>query len=170
MTHMEMVEKLRRSANVTYEEARDALERANWDLLDAMIELERQGKIKPGARYDTGSDSETGSRTVYVNRGESAWDKFWKGVADVCRKICRNDFQATQDDHQLLRLPIILAALLLCIGFWVLLPLMLISLFFGWRYGFCGPDFENSKINEAMGKATDAAEDIKKTLTEEDKK
>ncbi len=168
MDHMEMVEKLRKSANVTFEEARDALERANWDLLDAMIELERQGKIKPGARYDTGSD-EKETRTVYVNR-ESDWDKFRKSFKDVCRKLCKNDLQATRDGQQLLRLPILIALLLLCVAFWVLLPLMLVSLFFGWRYSFCGPDFQNSKINEAMGKATDAAEDIKKTLTEEERK
>lgn len=168
MTHMEMVEKLRKSANVTFEEARDALEKANWDLLDAMIELERQGKIKPGARYDTGSEEQE-TRTVYINK-ESGWDRFWKSFKDVCRKLCKNDLQATQGGTQILRLPIIVAILLLCVSFYVLLPLMLVSLFFGWRYSFCGPDFTNSKVNEAMGKATDAAEDIKRTLTEEEKK
>lgn len=168
MTHMEMVEKLRKSANVTFEEARDALEKANWDLLDAMIELERQGKIKPGARYDTGSE-EKETRTVYINR-ESGWDRFCKSFKEVCRKLCKNDLQATRSGTQILRLPIIVAILLLCVAFYVLLPLMLVSLFFGWRYSFCGPDFTNSKINDAMGKATDAAEDIKRTLTEEEKK
>lgn len=170
MTHMEMVEKLRRSANVTFEEARDALEKANWDLLDAMIELERQGKIKPGARYDTGDESRTAGQTTVHVKQETGWDRFWKSFTDVCRKLCRNDLQATRNGAQILRLPIIVALLIVCAGFWVILPLMLVSLFFDWRYSFCGPDFHNSKINDAMGKATDAAEDIKKTLTEEDKK
>ena len=35
----EKVEKLRERANVTYEEARDALNEANGDLLDAMVLL-----------------------------------------------------------------------------------------------------------------------------------
>ena len=45
MTNFEMVETLREKANVTYEEARDALEAANWDLLDAMLLLEKEGKV-----------------------------------------------------------------------------------------------------------------------------
>ena len=48
MTNFEMVETLRDKANVTYEEARDALEKSNWDLLDAMLLLEKEGRVKPG--------------------------------------------------------------------------------------------------------------------------
>ena len=46
MTHYEMVELLREKANVSYEEAKDALETANWDLLDAIVLLEREGKTQ----------------------------------------------------------------------------------------------------------------------------
>ena len=46
MENLEKVEKLRERAEVTYEEARAALEENNWDLLDAMVALERAGKTK----------------------------------------------------------------------------------------------------------------------------
>ena len=46
MDYMQMVEKLREYANVTYEEAKAALDEANGDLLEAVILLERQGKTK----------------------------------------------------------------------------------------------------------------------------
>ena len=50
MEQLEKVEKLRQRANVTYEEAKQALEACNWDLLDAMVYLEKQGKVKePGS-------------------------------------------------------------------------------------------------------------------------
>ena len=45
MEHIEMVEKLMEKANVSYAEAKQALENNNWDMLDALIELERQGKV-----------------------------------------------------------------------------------------------------------------------------
>ena len=45
MDHLEMVEKLREKANVTYDEARTALEVCNWDLLDALLLLENEGKL-----------------------------------------------------------------------------------------------------------------------------
>jgi len=49
MITLEQVEQLRTKADVTYEEARQALEAANGDLLDAVILLELQGKVKPPA-------------------------------------------------------------------------------------------------------------------------
>ena len=48
MEHIEMVEKLMEKANVSYAEAKQALENNNWDMLDALIELERQGKVHGG--------------------------------------------------------------------------------------------------------------------------
>ena len=46
MITMEQVEKLRTYADVTYEEAKNALERAEGDLLEALILLEKEGKTK----------------------------------------------------------------------------------------------------------------------------
>lgn len=45
MDNFEKVEKLREHANVSYEEAKQALENSNWDILDAMIYLEQSGKV-----------------------------------------------------------------------------------------------------------------------------
>ena len=45
MDHLEMVEKLREKANVSYEEANAALEACDWDLLDALLMLESQGRL-----------------------------------------------------------------------------------------------------------------------------
>ena len=42
MEQMEMVSRLCEKAGCSAEDARDALERANWVLLDAMIILERE--------------------------------------------------------------------------------------------------------------------------------
>ena len=51
MEHIEMVEKLMEKANVSYAEAKQALENNNWDMLDALIELERQGKVQGRAQH-----------------------------------------------------------------------------------------------------------------------
>ena len=60
MEDFEKIEKLRERANVTYEEAKEALNAANGDLLDAMIYLERQGKVKAEKEVQKESESETG--------------------------------------------------------------------------------------------------------------
>jgi len=45
MTTLEQVEKLCAMANISYEEAKAALDVANGDLLEAIIYLEKQGKV-----------------------------------------------------------------------------------------------------------------------------
>ena len=40
MDELEKVERLRKKADVSYEEAKQALEECGWDLLDAMVLLE----------------------------------------------------------------------------------------------------------------------------------
>ena len=44
---LEQIERLRERAKVTYDEAKHAYEAAGGDLLEALILLEKQGKVKP---------------------------------------------------------------------------------------------------------------------------
>ena len=57
----EKVEKLRERANVSYEEAKNALERSNGDMLDAMILLERESNISRCVRINSGYTGENES-------------------------------------------------------------------------------------------------------------
>ena len=45
MVHYSVIEKLRKQAQVSYEDAREALEMTEWDVLDAYVWLEAKGKI-----------------------------------------------------------------------------------------------------------------------------
>ena len=58
MDNFEKVEKLREHANVTYEEAKEALENSNWDILDAMIYLEKNGKTRESQRAEYSTKTE----------------------------------------------------------------------------------------------------------------
>ena len=58
MEMIEKVERLRERADVTYEEAKAALEEAGGDLLDAMVILERMGKVSGPARSSYSTEYE----------------------------------------------------------------------------------------------------------------
>ena len=60
MEQFEKVEKLRVRAGISYEEAKEALEANDWDLLDAMIWLEKQGKVSAPEQesYSTQTENE----------------------------------------------------------------------------------------------------------------
>lgn len=45
MVTLEQVEKLRQYASISYEEAKAALEETNGDILEAIVNLEKQNKI-----------------------------------------------------------------------------------------------------------------------------
>ena len=46
MERNEMINTLVRKANISVEEAQEVLEKCNWDLLDAIVYLERRGKVE----------------------------------------------------------------------------------------------------------------------------
>lgn len=170
MDHIDMVEKLRERANVSYEEARAALERSNWDMLDALVELEKQGKVHGGASYDTagaGSSApkyEKVNATASANDGESGWKNFWDGVKRLFEKSWVNSFRISRKGETLLMMPILVFLLLLICCFYLTLPLLIIGLFFGCRYSFEGRDIRGDELNRVMDKAANVAENVKENI------
>lgn len=168
MDHIEMVEKLRARANVSYEEARAALERSNWDLLDAMIELEKQGRIRSdGAAYDTagkGQDYEPVNATASKQEKHAGFSNFVSWCKALLHKSWVNTFRVSNKDEKVVEMPILLFALLILFGFWIALPLLIIGLFCGCRYAFAGEDIKSDEVNRVMSKATDYAEDIRESV------
>jgi len=45
--NLEQIDELRKRANVTYEDAKNALEKSSGNLIDALVYLEKENKIKP---------------------------------------------------------------------------------------------------------------------------
>lgn len=179
MTTLEQVEKLREKTNVSYNEAKEALEAANGDLLDAMIYLEKKGKVSPpegGGHYDS-SDShestdipvgESSAKKTESPAGESFGDlinKFIKFCGKIIHKGNINNFEIYKGTERKASFPITLLVVLAVLAFWITLPLIIIGLFFGLRYRFNGPDIKKSAVNTAMDTAADTAENIKKSFT-----
>jgi hypothetical protein len=180
MTNLEKVEKLCAMANISYEEAKIALETSNWDLLDAIIYLEKQGKVHAptGSGYYSSekvvdanivSTQQNNEEKQYYNgKKESSFKTFIKKAWDLCMKLLRkgnqNSFEVLKGNEVKASFPVTVLALLLIFAFWVTIPLLVVGLFFGLRYRFIGTDFANTTINNAMDSAAEAAEDLKKSM------
>jgi len=172
------VEKLREKAKVSYDEAKAALDAANGDLLEALIILERQGKVNAppsGGYYSSGKDNSSSyagqsaqDTANGADRGETFTDlmkRFGRFCLRVFRKGNANLFEVLKGNESKASVPITVLVLLLVFAFWVTLPLMIIGLFFGLRYRFIGPDIgSNATANQTMDGAAKAAEDIKKSF------
>jgi hypothetical protein len=64
MATLEQVEKLRERTNVSYDEAKAALAAANGDLLDAVIRLEKEGRLNPPANGGYYSNEKTDGQSA----------------------------------------------------------------------------------------------------------
>ena len=168
MENFEKVEKLRERADVSYEEAKTALEENGWDLLDAMVALEKKGKTESPKqqRYSTSYEQQEELIPVVetVKKQQKDQPRIGRTIGNMLRRffqICRdNTLCIDYRERNVARLPLlVIVVLLLC--FWkILLPVVLISLLLGVRYSFEGKDDLN-KANAFMESAGDMAESLK---------
>lgn len=168
MTDLEKVEKLRERANVSYEEAKTALEQCNGDLLEAMVLLERQGKVKAPEKstYSTSYEEQKEYISVAQKVEESNEDKktFGSKLKDFIKKLWKkgndNYFCVSKDDGELFRIPAWVFVLIIILTWQLSLIAMVVALFFGCKYSFVGKD-EMGTVNKAFDKASDIADKVK---------
>ena len=184
MDNFEKIEQLVNKAGCSYEDAKAALEGNGWDMIDAIISLERDGKIKKESAAYTAKPAQeaeivsevtvdsTGSRSG--NNGDSGnagksekaskekkglWARFKSIMKDNRLVIIKSNGQ------QLADLPIWIPVLALICFFWATLILAVIAMVVGCRFHFEGEDLGKININDTMDKATDYAEKVKNDLT-----
>jgi hypothetical protein len=199
MATLEMVEKLRERANVTFDEAKAALDQTGDDILEALILLERMGKVAPpegggvyssDASEDDGADRDAGGRRAGRRRrhgrngggdrrcDEDAADsgsQYGARFSDVCRNIGRvlgkllhigntTTFEISRQDKHIIGVPLTVLALALIFFFKISLIVLVVGLFFGFRYRIAGERLGGSPVNSVMDSAAEAAEALKNSL------
>ena len=162
MDNFEKVEKLREKANVTFEEAKAALEEANGDLLDAMILLEKQGKAE--SQRESYSTKDEPSSLMIVDEPEKKEKKRGNAFTDKLKalwhKSCENYFVVERNEEKIINIPIWVFIIILIFTWHVTLIAMVIALFVGCRYSFQGAD--DMKIaNDVCDKVSEAADKVK---------
>ena len=111
MDKLEKVEKLREKTGVSYEDAKNALEACDYDLLDAIIYLEKLDKVKApevesfttGAEQQTSTEFEQAQRT-YTNDCNKVtfgqmMDRFFKWCGKVLKKSVHIHSRTQRPDH-----------------------------------------------------------------------
>ena len=181
MSTIEQVEKLKEKANVTYEEAKTALEAANGDMLDAIIYLEKQGKVhapKEGGRFTTSqaSSAKDGASQKKKEKIEDEPDgetfssiagRFLRWCGRIIGKGNVHVFEVRRHGEVMVSIPLTVLILLLIFAFWIVVPLIVVGLFFGCRYLFRGPDLDKTGLNKMMNAAADAAADAAENIKRE---
>lgn len=109
MEKIEMVEKLREKADITMEEAKEVLERNDWDLLDAFIDLEKQRKLNSQVEEDFEEEAENAEMPKEEKHVHSS--KLIDAAADLLSLGLDNKFVVRKGDKELFKVPVIVPTL-----------------------------------------------------------
>lgn len=174
MEMLEKVELVREKTGVSYQDAKEALEACDFDVLDAIIWLENAGKAEAQtATYETTGSATKSEVSVEMKEAQEEYQRtskktklgeMWGSFCNEARRLVRSGldmtFIAERNGERVVAIPLLL--IIIGILAWgASIWLLIIGLFFGFRYRIEGAGPVTIDVNEAMDKAADAAESIK---------
>lgn len=142
MEQNEMVTKLHEKAKISIAEARDALERADWDMLEALVILEKEGKIAPltasmttienKSAYEevTATASPRGRERKFNTTASSFFDK----LSELLKKSLTHSFIIEREGREILSLPVLIMLIVAASMFYFVIVSLVIGLFLDCRY------------------------------------
>lgn len=173
---LQKVELVSEKCDVSYADARAALELCDYDVLDAVVLLERQGKTARKTAQATTADQPTAeARTAeqmaiaqksYAydtrkSRFEENLDKLFSWLKRVLKKLLDTTLVVSRHGERLFSIPL-LVVILLALAFWVTVPLLIVSLFFDVRYRFEGVGRITVDFNDLSEKVSEGVDTLKR--------
>ena len=172
MVDFEKVEKLVQKANVSYEDAKNALEAANGDMLDAIIALEKAGKVNSQASFTTTSPETSPYKDVPAvvdqtnkTEGKSFFKDLGAAIKRGFRYTVDNSVRVVRNDVEVIKLPLWISIIAMLAAWELLLIVIVISLFFDCRYSVVGKDNAN-EVNRVIDQASTFAGKVKESWNE----
>lgn len=177
MERYEMAELLSKKANVTLEEARAVLEEQDWDILDAMVVLERRRSAgAPAVRVEAAGEGGEYSEPQLVKSAPKREPVFtngfamlWHYIKRICALSIETGFQVIRRDKVILTVPVLVLVILVASCFWFIVPALVVGLFIGCRYRFQGKRGAEA-ANRVMDKVDGVVENIKDSLDSDESK
>jgi hypothetical protein len=174
MEKVKLVDTLRNKTNISYEEAKSALENNNWDILDAMLYLEEHGRVKKPSisifYTNEYKESYTNQKEVVNikedrdNNNSKSRNNFDGIFETICKAIdtCNNIFvEIRRRGRVLLKLPLTVLILLLFFAFWIIIPLMTVGLFFDIEFLVLAKSVNTDKVNKVFSEISKNVQNIK---------
>lgn len=142
---LEQIDELRKRINVSYEDAKEALENCDGDMLEAIIYLEKNNKVK-----DEKNDSEK----------ECFFDK----IKALIKKGNNIRFVVKKKEKIVLNLSLNVSILIVVFGFHIAFIGLILALLCGFRMKFETNKGEDIKVNQTLDKVQDGIQEIKNDL------
>ncbi|MDF2545258.1 MAG: hypothetical protein K0R93_156 [Anaerosolibacter sp.] len=145
---LERIDLLRERANVSYQDAKDALEKCNDDIVEALVYLEKESKLRP-------------------ERKSKCEGKFMATVKDILRKGNETKFIIKKDDENIINLPVTAAVLIGIVATPVLVIGLPVALLTKHKIKIEKEDGGDLQINKVLDKVSNAVDDMTDKLRTE---
>lgn len=133
---LEQIDQLRKRANVGIKEAKEALEKAEGNIVEALAQLEEENKLKP--------EKESLRNSPFIQK-----------TKNIAAKLNKIRFVITKDETNLLNIPLLPALLLTIISLPAAIVAIGLALFTGCKIRFKKESGEEYGINEKISNFTD---------------
>ena len=146
MDNLEKVERIREKTGVSYEDAKVALEASNNDMLDAIVYLEKLGKVNAPkqSQYVTRPEDNHSSEFQQAQEnyeksckkstfGEKV-DGFGEWIKKVVKRGCEIKFNVDRFEERVFSVPLIALVVIMIFAFWLVGILLIVGLFFDYKY------------------------------------
>lgn len=141
---LKLIDELKKRADVSYEDAKEALEKNNGDLVEALIYLEKQNKVK--------TEPENG---------------FISSVKKIIKKGNRIKFIIKKEESTILSIPLTAGIIITVFAPYVTVIGIILAIFTGHKIRFQSAEGEDMKVNETVDKVTNIVDKVKTNLTSE---
>lgn len=176
MERNEMIEILMGKVNVKKEEATEALENCDWDLLDAIIYLERKGKVENN-ETTTIIEVQSEGQNQEKKKGNKNRDEKCGGIGEIVGRVFRfigkvlkkgneNYFEIRKENEKPIKISLTISVVLLIFLFIPSAILLVVGLFCGYKYSVVGPHINYEGVNDMFEKVSESADTIKKDFKE----
>lgn len=144
---LEQIEMLRERANVTYAEAKEVLEKCNGDIVEAMIMLEGQAKVRAPQ-----------SQTYHSHSGQCKG--FFHSAKKILSKCNTTKFVIKKGDNTLIDIPVTLLLIFTVAALPLTAAGLLLALVTGHKFRFVKPDGSGVKINQTFDKMSSCVNSV----------
>lgn len=159
---LEKIDLIKERANVTYQEAKEALEKNDYDVIETIIDLERQSKIKDEKKFEPKSEEK---KTAPSEDGIS------KSIKGLFKKSMTSSFiLKDKNKEQVLKLPLLIAALLVLFTLPFSILVLILAVVFRYKLIIKHDDGKTTCFNEVidnLNEEYDNRKEKKESETEE---
>lgn len=152
MEEFEKVEQLVKVTGVSFEDAKNAIRACDGNIVDAMVYLEKLGKI---------NKNNAGSRSMSAEeKCRKAFEDVKKPAGKFVDYMTKNKLSIKKGEDEVVKVPVGAAAILGCMAASVAVPAAFISMMCGYEYSLSGETGVEG-TNKVMGKVGDVAVKVK---------